>query len=88
MTYTADGTGLMYGAEGTRSRVVRVDVEKRDGEGDGGKEPEGTKSPGAGDADGAGGGGDGKPTGTVGLVVVGAVVLVWLGLRKGRRGAK
>lgn len=70
VTYTADGTGLMYGAEGTRSRVVRVDVEKRDGEGDGGKEPEGTKSPGAGDADGAGGGGeadggDGKPTGTV-----------------------
>ncbi|MFD7890973.1 WD40 repeat domain-containing protein [Streptomyces albidoflavus] len=95
VTYTADGTGLMYGAEGTRSRVVRVDVEKRDGEGDGGKEPEGTKSPGAGagDADGAGGGGeadggDGKPTGTAGLVVVGAVVLVWLGLRKGRRGAK
>ncbi|MBT2894961.1 WD40 repeat domain-containing protein, partial [Streptomyces sp. McG2] len=59
------------------------------------KEPEGTKSPGAGagGADGAGGGGeadggDGKPTGTAGLVVVGAVVLVWLGLRKGRRGAK
>ncbi len=93
VTYTADGTGLMYGAEGARSRVVRVDVEKRDGEGGEGKAPEGTKSPGATDAGGAEGGGeadegDGKPGSTVGLVVVGAVVLAWLGLRKGRRGAK
>ncbi|CAM5344544.1 MULTISPECIES: hypothetical protein [Streptomyces] len=90
VTYTADGTGLMYGAEGARSRVVRVDVEKRDGEGGA---PEGTKSPGAEHPDGAGGGGEAdgggeQPAGTLGLVAVGAVVLAWLGLRKGRRGEK
>ncbi|MGV9656912.1 WD40 repeat domain-containing protein [Streptomyces koyangensis] len=91
VTYTADGTGLMYGAEGVRSRVVRVDVEKRDdGEGkapeDGAESPDGSASdrPGQGRADGE----EETPGSTVGLVAVGAVVLAWLGLRKGRRGAK
>ncbi|MFD5028745.1 WD40 repeat domain-containing protein [Streptomyces sp. NPDC058373] len=91
VTYTADGTGLMYGAEGARSRVVRVDVEGRGGGGGEEKAPEGgAKSPG-GPASGAPGedkadGGEGTPASTLGLLAVGAVVLVWLGVRRGRRG--
>ncbi|WP_436738289.1 WD40 repeat domain-containing protein [Streptomyces sp. BBFR102] len=84
VTYTADGAGLMYGAEGARSRVVRVDVEKRDDEGEAPQGGAASGEPGRGRA----GGDEEKPTSTLGLVAVGAVALAWLGVRKGRRGAK
>ncbi|OEJ26352.1 hypothetical protein AR457_19750 [Streptomyces agglomeratus] len=92
VTYTADGTAMMFGSEGVGSDVQRVAVEGRKG----GGESSGSKSPssGGGSADsgkgegGAGGdaaGGDGKVT--LGLVVLGGVVVAFLGLKRLRRRA-
>ncbi|MFD8585283.1 WD40 repeat domain-containing protein [Streptomyces californicus] len=87
VTYTADGSALMFGSEGERSDVVRVEVE---GGGSGGGGREQGKPSGAGGAAGEAGdgegGGDGEGKGSAGIgaaVVVGAGVL-WFALR-GRR---
>ncbi|MET4924016.1 WD40 repeat domain-containing protein [Streptomyces sp. PSRA5] len=64
VTYTLDGSALMFGTEGTRSEVNRVDIEKGGGSSSGGGGSAGNGS--AGD-DAGGDGGD---------VTIGAVVLV------------
>ncbi|MEU3629495.1 WD40 repeat domain-containing protein [Streptomyces fradiae] len=95
VTYTADGTALLFGTEGARSRVARVPVEGTGAapspDAPGG--PSGTGGTGGTGAAGTGGGqaqGDGAPGGsayTVGLLALGAALL--LGLRRLRaRGGK
>ncbi|WP_093800350.1 hypothetical protein [Streptomyces sp. Wb2n-11] len=89
VTYTADGTAMMFGSEGVGSEVERVEVKGREsgggGQGAGGKSPSGEGgSGGDGEGGGSGGGGDGEVT--LGLVVLGGVVAAFLGLkRRGRR---
>ncbi|MET9484464.1 WD40 repeat domain-containing protein [Streptomyces sp. NPDC006638] len=82
VTYTADGSALMFGSEGEESGVERVDLDKDSG----GSSPGsgGTASGGGGSAGGPGADGEqGKVTvGTV--VLVGAVVL-FLGFKRVRR---
>lgn len=78
MTFTADGSAMMFGSEGERSEVVRVDVE-------GGGNGEG----GTGAREGSGGGaessdGDG-PSVTGGAVLLGVIVLAVIGVKR-RRG--
>lgn len=74
VTYTLDGSALMFGTEGTRSQVNRVDIDKDGGSSGGGSTGEG----GAGDA--AGGEGDSITIGAVALV--GAAVLFFVFRRK------
>ncbi|WP_408994325.1 WD40 repeat domain-containing protein [Streptomyces sp. 1268] len=89
VTYTADGSALMFGSEGARSDVVRVEVA---GGGSGGDQdrgkPSGSGGGGgeAGDQGGGGGGGEDGGKGGAGLgaaIVVGAGVL-WFALRRKR----
>lgn len=57
VTYTADGSALMFGSEGARSEVVRVETEggKGSGSGSGGGSGEGSGAPSkGGDREGAG----------------------------------
>ncbi|TXS30238.1 WD40 repeat domain-containing protein [Streptomyces sp. ms191] len=78
VTYTADGSGLMFGSEGKESRVVRVDVEKKDGEkpsGDGGAGP---AKPGSGGKDAGAGQGE-QGSFTLGVLVLGAATALVLG---------
>ncbi|MFD7745571.1 WD40 repeat domain-containing protein [Streptomyces sp. NPDC059698] len=88
VTYTADGSALMFGSEGERSEVVRVEVEGG-GPGGGGRE-QGKPSGSGGAAGEAGedeGDGAGEGKGSAGLgaaVVVGAGVL-WFALRGKRK---
>ncbi|WP_393059725.1 WD40 repeat domain-containing protein [Streptomyces sp. LN549] len=74
VTYTADGSALMYGSEGEQSDVVRVDL--KNGGGDGPARAGGT-SPSATGAGGAGGG-DGVPV--KGTTLTGVAVLAGIGL--------
>ncbi|MFF5895406.1 WD40 repeat domain-containing protein [Streptomyces argenteolus] len=81
VTYTADGSAMMFGSEGEHSEVVRVEVE-----GGGSKAPSpngggGGTSPG--DEDGGGGSKTGTATG--GAVAVAVVVLALIAARR-RRG--
>ncbi|MET9545836.1 WD40 repeat domain-containing protein [Streptomyces sp. NPDC006627] len=76
VTYTPDGTTLMYGTEGAQSQVTPVEVR---GKGGGGSGP----------ASGGGGGSDGSPGGggldgglKTGAIVAGAVLLVFFGLKR------
>ncbi|WP_406285392.1 WD40 repeat domain-containing protein [Streptomyces sp. NBC_00209] len=71
VTYTADGSALMYGSEGERSSVVRVDL-KKDGDGGGG----GTAHRGGGAKDTA----DGNGMPVKGSTLTGGVVLASLAL--------
>ncbi|GAA3478307.1 WD40 repeat domain-containing protein [Streptomyces yanii] len=83
VTYTADGSALMFGSEGARSEVVRVDTAGTDGSGDS-KSP--SKEGGASAAGGAGGG-DSEVKGStlVGAVVLAAVgALVFMNRRRKR----
>lgn len=74
VTYTADGSALMFGSEGTRSDVVRVDLEKDAGRG--GNASAGGSPSSAGDAgDGVGAKGM-SLTGVLVLVAAGAVLLM------------
>lgn len=66
VTYTLDGSALMFGTEGTRSEVNRVDIE-----GGGG-----SSSGGGGSAGEGGAGGDGGAGGESGNITIGAVVLI------------
>lgn len=69
VTYTADGSALMYGSEGEQSDVVRVDLKDGGGSGGSGKSPSSA---------GAGGGGDGVPV--KGTTLTGVAVLAGIGL--------
>lgn len=71
VTYTADGSALMYGSEGAQSDVVRVDLKK---DGDGPARAGGTSPSSAGSA----GGGDGVPV--KGTTLTGIAVLAGIGL--------
>ncbi|WP_149183503.1 WD40 repeat domain-containing protein [Streptomyces sp. TRM49041] len=96
VTYTADGSALLFGTEGESSRVVRVPVEGTGAEpaGTGGPSPRPSGSSGAAASPGDGGGGDGgdgEGAGSglaVGLVALGAALLLgFRRLRGGRGGA-
>ncbi|QQC89960.1 WD40 repeat domain-containing protein [Streptomyces alfalfae] len=80
VTYTPDGTTLMYGTEGGRSAVTPVEVKGKGGGSD-------SSGPGSGSASGDDGGGmDGGVK--TGAVVFGAVLLAFLGLKRlSRRGS-
>ncbi|MCM2412529.1 WD40 repeat domain-containing protein [Streptomyces sp. RKAG290] len=73
VTYTADGSALMFGSEGEQSDVVRVDVEGGGGGGSGGKSP--AKN---GGSSANGGSGDGVPV--KGTTLTGVAVLAGIGL--------
>lgn len=70
VTYTADGSALMYGTEGPQSDVVRVDL-KNGGGGGGGSDRSGGKQS-------SSGGGDGSPV--KGTTLTGVAVLAGIGL--------
>lgn len=78
VTYTLDGSALMFGTEGTRSQVNRVDVDTDGGSSGGG----GSGNGGAGD-DGAGGDSGNV---TIGAVVLLGVGVLFFGLKRRRRG--
>ncbi|MEV8051605.1 WD40 repeat domain-containing protein [Streptomyces bacillaris] len=90
VTYTADGSALMFGSEGTRSGVVRVEVEgggRPDGSGgteDGQEQgkPAGNGSPGQGGS--AGQEDDGKGSVGLGAVIIIGVGALWFALRRKR----
>lgn len=89
VTYTADGSALMFGSEGARSEVVRVETEggKGSGSGSGGGSGEGSGAPPkGGDREGAGEAGEGG-SGNAGLgaaVLVGVAAL-WFALKRRRK---
>ncbi|MFI8812690.1 MULTISPECIES: WD40 repeat domain-containing protein [unclassified Streptomyces] len=88
VTYTADGSALMFGSEGEGSEVERVDVKGGGGggSGDGGKDAgRGSGSAGSGSGDGADGDGE-KGSMTLGAVVLAGVAVVWFALRRRRGG--
>ncbi|WP_405404711.1 WD40 repeat domain-containing protein [Streptomyces sp. NBC_01104] len=74
VTYTADGSALMYGSEGEQSSVERVDLKKA---GDDGPARAGGTSPSSG---GAGGSGDGSGVPVKGTTLTGVAVLAGIGL--------
>jgi hypothetical protein len=83
VTYTADGSAMMFGSEGKRSDVVRVDVE-------GGGRNASPNGGGGGTTPGGGGGGDedggpSKGTATGGALAVVVIVLALLAAKR-RRG--
>ncbi|MFE7750354.1 WD40 repeat domain-containing protein [Streptomyces sp. NPDC057428] len=80
VTYTADGSAMMFGSEGERSEVVRVDVK-----GGGGKASPNSGGGGTSSGDGGEDGGPGKSTVTGGAVAVVVIVLALL-MAKRRRG--
>ncbi|MBT2398543.1 esterase-like activity of phytase family protein [Streptomyces sp. ISL-100] len=91
VTYTADGTAMMFGSEGVGSDVERVEVKgKRDsgaespsGEGSSGDGEKGSGGGGGDGGDGAGGSGDdGGGDVTLGVVVLGGVIAAFVGLRR------
>ncbi|WP_030584535.1 hypothetical protein [Streptomyces anulatus] len=89
VTYTADGSALMFGSEGARSDVVRVEVAGGPGSGSGSGADSGSGS-GSGDGSGAPAKGGDEAGGGDGNVALGAAVLVgaaalWLALKR-RRG--
>ncbi|MFD0021077.1 WD40 repeat domain-containing protein [Streptomyces sp. NPDC058382] len=80
VTYTADGSALMYGTEGKQSDVVRVDLKNGgDSGGSGGRSPSSA---------GAGGGGDGVPVKGTTVTGVGVLAVIGLVLFLGRRRRK
>ncbi|MBM7436879.1 WD40 repeat domain-containing protein [Streptomyces sp. HB132] len=83
VTYTADGSAMMFGSEGKRGEVVRVEVP---GGGDGGKDP--SPNGGGGGTSSGDDGEDGvgtKGTATGGAVAVVVIVLALIAARR-RRG--
>ncbi|GAA1350251.1 WD40 repeat domain-containing protein [Streptomyces beijiangensis] len=78
VTYTADGSALMFGSEGSDSDVVRVGVDHP--KGDGSKPP--SKDGSSSSASGSDGGGKGNSTTVLGVGVLVAVLLGFLGLRR------
>lgn len=92
VTYTPDGKGLLFGAEGERSAVTRLEAEGSSPDGSSGSPSGGPgsgsgTSAGSGDRSSANDGGKGPVgNGVAALVVVGAVLVVWAGLRRRKRG--
>ncbi|MEE1805992.1 WD40 repeat domain-containing protein [Streptomyces sp. BE133] len=84
VTYTADGSALMFGSEGKQSDVKRVDVENGGGGGGGGQSPSrGGDSSASSAGAGSGGSGDVKGTTLTGvLVLAGIGFLVFMGRRR------
>lgn len=80
VTYTLDGSALMFGTEGTRSEVERVDIEKGGGSSGGG----GGAGNGSAGEDGAGGDSGNLTIGAV--VLVGVAVLFFGFKRRGQSG--
>ncbi|MFE7409857.1 WD40 repeat domain-containing protein [Streptomyces laurentii] len=82
VTYTPDGSAFLFGSEGARSRVVRVD------RADAGPSAADPKKPGSGSGSGSGAGAAAQGSGgeqgsfTVGVIVLGLAVAAWMGLRK------
>lgn len=88
VTYTADGSALMFGSEGARSGVVRVEVEGggKPGSGQEQGKPSGSGSPAEG---GAGAGRDqgeenGKGSMGLGAVIIVGVAALWFALKRKR----
>lgn len=84
VTYTADGSALMFGSEGAQSDVVRVEVE---GGGSGGGQEQGKPSGSVGGEAGDQGGGeegDGKGGAGLGAAIVVGVGVLWFALRRKR----
>lgn len=89
VTYTADGSALMFGSEGAGSEVVRVDLGDGEGDGGGSAEPSGKARDGAAAGRGASGGGGGQQgSATLGAVIVGVAAVGALVLRRRRRSAE
>lgn len=95
VTFTADGSALMFGSEGEDSGVRRVDVERKEqpgrndpdqkpGKGDNSGAASGT-SPSAGSADGAGADDASDSRTTLGAVVLAGVAALFFGFKRLRR---
>lgn len=82
VTYTADGSALMFGSEGEESGVERVDLDRAPG--DDAPSAGGSSSSGGSGAGGSGSGGEGNVT--IGAVVLVGVAALFLGFRRLRRG--
>ncbi|MEU1125692.1 WD40 repeat domain-containing protein [Streptomyces sp. NPDC005899] len=85
VTYTADGSAMMFGSEGVRSEVVRVEVEGGTSGGSPSSDRGGAPSSAAGGDGGGGGDGSRKVTVTGGAVLLAVVAVAVFGLRR-RRG--
>ncbi|MEU1277278.1 WD40 repeat domain-containing protein [Streptomyces sp. NPDC005805] len=87
VTYTLDGTALMFGTEGGRSPVERVEAPSREGGGTGGSGTGGSGGSGAGEPDdGGGAAGEGDSATTYGvLLLAGGALLVFALRRRGDR---
>ncbi|MFJ2112326.1 MULTISPECIES: WD40 repeat domain-containing protein [unclassified Streptomyces] len=97
VTYTADGSALMFGTEGAKSEVVRVDVGEGGGDTGGGKAGESTGSSGSSDGSGssagsttgsagsAGSGTSGGGGATLGAFVLAGAAALFLGFKWLRR---
>ncbi|CAL9453603.1 WD40 repeat domain-containing protein [Streptomyces sp. NPDC050585] len=88
VTYTPDGSALLFGTEGGHGQVVRVPVE---GTGAAPSPPAGTSRPGGSGAGSGGASGEGAAGGgsayTLGLVALGGALLLGLRRLRGRGGA-
>ncbi|GGQ05144.1 WD40 repeat domain-containing protein [Streptomyces roseolilacinus] len=87
VTYTADGSALLFGTEGERGRVVRVPVEGTGAA----PAPDSSARPSPPSASGSGTASGGEPSGggsgyTLGLVALGAALLLGLRRLRGRGG--
>ncbi|WP_030975529.1 hypothetical protein [Streptomyces sp. NRRL S-1824] len=83
VTYTADGSALMFGSEGARSEVVRVDVAGARGNGGDSKSP--SKDGGGASSAGGAGGSEMKGSTLVGAALLAAVgALVFMNRRRKR----
>ncbi|MET9471537.1 WD40 repeat domain-containing protein [Streptomyces sp. NPDC002922] len=83
VTYTADGSALMFGSEGARSEVVRVDVAGARGNGSDSKSP--SKDSGGASSAGGAGGSEMKGSTLVGAALLAAVgALVFMNRRRKR----
>ncbi|WP_455351100.1 WD40 repeat domain-containing protein [Streptomyces sp. SYSU K217416] len=80
VSYTADGTALMFGSEGATSRVVRVAVEGAGPAGDKAPAKDGGSPP-SGDGGGASADGNGQNL-TVGALAIGAAAVLVLALKR------
>lgn len=87
VTYTADGSALMFGSEGARSDVVRVETEGGPGSGSGSGSGEGSGAPSkGGDRGSAGGTGEGgSGNAALGAAVLVGVAALWLALKRRRK---
>ncbi|MGW6712712.1 WD40 repeat domain-containing protein [Streptomyces globisporus] len=85
VTYTADGSALMFGSEGAGSEVVRVEVEGGgSGSGQEQEKPAGGAGGEAGEQGGGGGEGDGRGGAGLGAAIVVGAGVLWFALRRKR----